>query len=210
MSNCVLNLVATEQKTALFDGIFRGLRRGGQAAISDIVSSTEVPERPRADPALWNGCSSGALQPFLAAIERAGFHSIHLVKRDASPGRSWKASRSCGDGRGLHGQARRVPRPRPGRQLPRPVKAVFDDDGHVLEWGVLTAVCTKSSSSTPAPLPSAAPQLRVSPAGGTLLADDGAVAPGSGCHTRALPEPVRLRGDMRARSLRTHTPSSAP
>ncbi|WP_219418772.1 methyltransferase domain-containing protein [Pseudonocardia nigra] len=97
MSNCVLNLVATEQKTALFDEIFRVLPRGGRAVISDIVSSTEVPQQLRADPKLWSGCISGALQEeaFLAAFERAGFHGIHLVKRDAPPGRWWRASSSA-------------------------------------------------------------------------------------------------------------------
>jgi len=59
MSNCVLNLVATEQKTALFDEIFRVLRRGGRAVISDIVSSTEVPEQLRADPNCGAAASPG-------------------------------------------------------------------------------------------------------------------------------------------------------
>ncbi|MGH3493612.1 MAG: methyltransferase domain-containing protein, partial [Sciscionella sp.] len=87
VSNCVLNLVATEDKAALFDEIFRVLRRGGRAVICDIVSAAEVPEHLRADPDLWSGCISGALQEeaFLAAFEWAGFHGLHLVKRDATP-----------------------------------------------------------------------------------------------------------------------------
>ncbi|MBN9098175.1 MAG: methyltransferase domain-containing protein [Pseudonocardia sp.] len=147
LSNCVLNLVATEQKTALFAEIFRVLRRGGRAVISDIVASTEVPEQLRADPELWSGCISGALQEeaFLAAFERAGFHGIHLVTRGSAPwqvveGIEFRAvtvvaykgkDGACRD----HGQA---------VIYPGPFKAVLDDDGHLLHRGVPSAVCAKT------------------------------------------------------------------
>lgn len=147
ISNCVLNLVATEQKTALFDEVFRVLRRGGRAVISDIVSSTAVPEHLRADPQLWSGCISGALQEeeFLAAFERAGFHGIHLVKRDSDPwqtveGIEFRAVTVVAY-KGKHGECRDH-----GQAViyPGPFKAVLDDDGHVLERGVPTAVCAKT------------------------------------------------------------------
>lgn len=147
ISNCVLNLVATEQKTALFDEIFRVLRRGGRAVISDIVASTEVPERLRADPELWSGCISGALQEeaFLAAFEQAGFHGIHLVKRDPTPwqvveGIEFRAVTVVAY-KGKHGECRDH-----GQAViyPGPFKAVLDDDGHVLHRGVPSAVCAKT------------------------------------------------------------------
>lgn len=147
VSNCVLNLVATEHKTALFDEIFRVLRRGGRAIISDIVSAVEVPAHLRADPELWSGCISGAFQEeaFLAAFERAGCYGVHLVRRDSAPWQvvegiefrsvtviAYKGKQgACRD----HGQA---------VIYAGPFKAVLDDDEHVFLRGVPTAVCAKS------------------------------------------------------------------
>jgi SAM-dependent methyltransferase len=70
VSNCVLNLVESEQKPKLFQEIFRVLKSGGRAVISDIVSDEEVPEAMRADAHLWSGCISGALteEGFLKAF----------------------------------------------------------------------------------------------------------------------------------------------
>ncbi|MGH3870296.1 MAG: methyltransferase domain-containing protein [Pseudonocardiaceae bacterium] len=147
VSNCVLNLVAPEHKQQLFAEIFRVLRRGGRAVISDIVSAVEVPPHLRADPQLWSGCVSGAFQEeaFLAAFEQAGFYGIHLVKRDSTPwqvveGIEFRAvtvvayqgkQGECRD----HGQA---------VIYPGPFKAVLDDDEHMFLRGVPTAVCAKS------------------------------------------------------------------
>lgn len=147
VSNCVLNLVATEHKDAMFDEVYRVLRRGGRAVISDVVSDVEVPEQLRADPELWSGCLSGAYQEeaFLAAFERAGFHAVRLDKRDPTPWRvvegiefrsvtviAYKGKKGeCRD----HGQA---------VIYKGPFKAVLDDDEHVFPRGVPTAVCAKS------------------------------------------------------------------
>lgn len=147
VSSCVLNLVATEHKDAMFGEIFRVLRRGGRAVISDIVSDVEVPAHLRADPQLWSGCISGAYQEeaFLAAFENAGFHGIEIVKRDSAPWRVVEGVEfrsmtvvaytgkqgECRD----HGQA----------VIYRgPFKAVLDDDEHVFSRGEPTAVCAKS------------------------------------------------------------------
>ena len=43
VSNCVLNLVDSVEKNTLFEEIFRVLRPGGRAVISDIVSDEPVP-----------------------------------------------------------------------------------------------------------------------------------------------------------------------
>ncbi len=147
VSNCVLNLVAPEHKQRLFSEVFRVLRRGGRAVISDIVSAVEVPEHLRADPELWSGCVAGAFQEeaFLAAFERAGFYGIHVVKRDSAAWQvvegiefravtvvAYKGKQGeCRD----HGQA---------VIYPGPFKAVLDDDEHLFLRGLPTAVCAKS------------------------------------------------------------------
>ncbi len=147
VSNCVLNLVASEHKRALFGEIHRVLRRGGRAVISDIVSDAEVPEAMRADPELWSGCVSGAFQEeaFLAAFEAAGFHGITLASRDAEP---WRVVE------GIEFRSVTVVAYK-GKQGPcfdhdqaviyrGPWRSVEDDDGHVLGRGTPTAVCAKT------------------------------------------------------------------
>lgn len=147
VSNCVLNLVEPESKTRLFDEIFRVLRLGGRAVISDIVSDEPVPDELQRDPELWSGCISGAMTEtaFLEAFERAGFYGIELVKRDAQP---WRT---------VHGIEFRAVTVRAfkGKQGPcferkqaviykGPFKEVIDDDGHRLRRGVRHAVCDKT------------------------------------------------------------------
>src|SRR5438552_3101841 len=90
VSSCVLNLVEPKSKRHLFDEIFRVLKKGGRAVISDIVSDEEVPEEMQQDPELWSGCISGAFteQGLLAAFERAGFYGIQILKRDLDPWRT--------------------------------------------------------------------------------------------------------------------------
>jgi SAM-dependent methyltransferase len=147
VSNCVLNLVEPRAKRQLFEEIFRVLRRGGRAVISDIVSDEEVPVELQHDPELWSGCISGALTEagFLAAFETAGFYGIRILKRDAAP---WQTVRGL-EFRSVTVEAFK------GKQGPcfdrnqaviykGPFKKVLDDDGHALERGQRTAVCDKT------------------------------------------------------------------
>ncbi|MGB0578516.1 MAG: methyltransferase domain-containing protein, partial [Limisphaerales bacterium] len=87
VSNCVLNLVEAREKRVLFGEIFRVLKKGGRAVISDIVADEDVTEEMQDDPILWSGCISGALREdeFLKAFEDAGFHGVRLLKRDDTP-----------------------------------------------------------------------------------------------------------------------------
>jgi SAM-dependent methyltransferase len=89
VSNCVLNLVRPQDRTQLFGEIFRVLRPGGRAAISDIVSDEDVPAHLQEDPQLWSGCVSGAYREdrFLRAFEEAGFHGLQIAHRQAAPWR---------------------------------------------------------------------------------------------------------------------------
>ena len=147
VSNCVLNLVDSRSKGPLFEEIFRVLRKGGRAVISDIVSDEASPEHLQNDPELWSGCISGALteEGFLQAFEQAGFHGIRLLKRDAEP---WQTVEGI-EFRSVTVEAFK------GKQGPclernqaviykGPFKEVLDDDGHRMERGGRYAVCDKT------------------------------------------------------------------
>jgi len=147
VSNCVLNLVDAGDKRRLFGEIFRVLRRGGRAVISDIVCDEPVPARLQEDPELWSGCISGALteEGFLEEFERAGFHGIRILERSREP---WRTVEGI-EFRSLTVEAFK------GKQGPchehlqavvyrGPFKEVLDDDGHRLVRGQRTAVCAKT------------------------------------------------------------------
>jgi len=147
VSNCVLNLVETGSKHSLFREIFRVLRLGGRAVISDIVCDEPVPEALQNDPELWSGCISGAMteEGFLRAFEEAGFYGIEILKWDDSP---WRTVQGI-EFRSMTLQACK------GKQGPcfernqaviyrGPFKEVLDDDGHRMERGSRYAVCDKT------------------------------------------------------------------
>ena len=147
VSNCVLNLVEGAQKKQLFSEIFRVLKKGGRAVISDIVSDEDVPKHLQNDPELWSGCISGAFteEGFLAAFEDAGFHGVRVLSRDAAPWRTVEGvefrSLTVEAFRGEHGPS-----------LERnhavvykgPFKEAHDDSGNVYPRGVRIAVSDKA------------------------------------------------------------------
>jgi len=147
VSNCVLNLIEPKSKRQLFDEIFRVLKKGGRAVISDIVSDEEVPEELQNDPELWSGCVSGALteEGFLAAFENAGFYGIQILKRDVDP---WRTVQ------GIEFRAVTIEafKGKQGECFERnqaviyrgPFKEVLDDDNHRMERGKRYAVCDKT------------------------------------------------------------------
>ena len=147
VSNCVLNLVESKSKGHLFKEIFRVLKKGGRAVISDIVSDEDVPEEMQNDPELWSGCIAGAFteEAFLAGFENAGFYGVQILKRDAGP---WRT---------VHGiEFRSVTieafKGKQGECFDRnqaviyrgPFKEVLDDDNHRMERGNRYAVCDKT------------------------------------------------------------------
>lgn len=87
VSNCVLNLVDSSAKTQLFREIYRVLKPGGRAVISDIVSNREATVEMQRDPELWSGCISGAMTEgtFLEAFKTAGLSRVALLNRDDKP-----------------------------------------------------------------------------------------------------------------------------
>jgi len=147
ISNCVLNLVDAKDRQQLFAELFRVLRRGGRAVISDIVSDEAVPAHLQNDPQLWSGCISGALveHDFLKAFEAAGFYGARIVVRQQEP-------RAVVEGIEFRSMTVEAFKGKEGACLDQhqaviyngPWKSVTDDDGHVLRRGVRTAVCGKT------------------------------------------------------------------
>lgn len=147
VSNCVLNLVLPERKRALFDEIFRVLRKGGRAVISDIVCDEDVPAELLRDPELWSGCIAGAFREdaFLKAFEDAGFHGIEILERGDAP---WQTV----NGIEFRSLTVRAYKGKQGACLEQgqaviykgPWKRVEDDDGHTYERGQRMAVCGKT------------------------------------------------------------------
>src|SRR6266853_3038989 len=147
VSNCVLNLVEPKSKQQLFEEIFRVLRKGGRAVISDIVSDEPVPDHLQSDPKLWSGCISGAFteEGFLQVFAEAGFYGMQILARDEQP---WRTIEGI-EFRSITVAAHK------GKQGPcfdrkqaviylGPFKEVLDDDGHRMERGRRYAVCDKT------------------------------------------------------------------
>jgi len=147
VSNCVLNLVAANAKRQLFEEIFRVLKRGGRAVISDIVADEPIPHEMQGDPDLWSGCISGALteEAFLQAFADAGFYGIEILSFGTEP---WQTVEGI-EFRSATIQAFK------GKQGPcyernqaviyqGPFREVLDDDGHRMQRGVRYAVCDKT------------------------------------------------------------------
>lgn len=147
VSNCVLNLVESKSKRQLFGEIFRVLKTGGRAVISDIVSDEAVPESMQNDPKLWSGCVSGAFteKDFLDAFADAGFYGIQILKFDDRP---WQTVEGI-EFRSVTVQAFKG---KQGACFERnqaviyvgPFAEVLDDDGHRMERGRRYAVCDKT------------------------------------------------------------------
>ncbi len=147
VSNCVLNLVRNEDRRQLFAEVFRVLKRGGRAIISDIVSDEDVPTSLQNNAELWSGCISGAFREdrFLDAFEAAGFYGLEIVNRQNE---AWAVV----DGIEFRSLTVRAWKGKEGPCLDRhqavvyngPWKTVTDDDGHKLFRGERMAVCDKT------------------------------------------------------------------
>lgn len=147
VSNCVLNLVRPEDRKRLFSELFRVLKVGGRAAISDIVSDETVPEHLQNNSDLWSGCISGAWREdeFLAEFAAAGFEGMHLAKRESEP---WQTV----EGIEFRSVTVVAYKPDPGPCLEQnqgviykgPFSKVEDDDGHVFYRGKSMAVCGRT------------------------------------------------------------------
>ncbi|ACK70649.1 Methyltransferase type 11 [Gloeothece citriformis PCC 7424] len=147
ISNCVLNLVRPQDKEQLFQEIYRVLKRGGRAIISDIVCDEDPSPEILNNPDLWSGCIAGAFREdlFLKMFEAAGFYGIEILKREDKP---WQVI----DGIEFRSLTVRAYKGKEGIGLERkqsiiykgPWKQVQDDDGHIFCRGERMAVCDKT------------------------------------------------------------------
>jgi len=194
VSNCVLNLVGTAEKSKLFAEMHRVLRRGGRAIISDIVCDEAPTERILADPDLWSGCISGAFREaeFLERFESAGFYGVEILERQAEP---WQVI----DGVEFRSLTVRAYKGKEGPCLDQdqavvyrgPWKQVVDDDGHVLRRGERMAVCGKTYHIYTDPSgPYAGDLIGIAPR--TPVPEE--AAPEFDCHRGAVRDPRRTKG----------------
>jgi arsenite methyltransferase len=147
VSNCVLNLVRPEDKQQLFTEIYRVLKRGGRAVISDIVCDEPPTEKILNDPDLWSGCIAGAFleDEFLEMFAQAGFYGIKILSRQSEP---WQTI----DGIEFRSLTVEAFKGKDGLCWEQnqaviyqgPWKEVLDDDGHTYIRGKRMAVCEKA------------------------------------------------------------------
>lgn len=147
VSNCVLNLVKPQDKVQLFQEMFRVLKPGGRAVISDVVCDEDPTPAILNDPELWSGCISGAFREdrFLEMFGETGFYGMEILNRQQKPWhvidgiefqsmtvRAYKGK----EGAGWEGKQAVV--------YKGPWSRVTDDDGHTYQRGKRMAVCKKT------------------------------------------------------------------
>lgn len=83
-SNCVINL--SPDKNQVFNEAFRVLKTGGRLAISDIVTTAELPEEIKGDLDSLASCISGAstVDEVKNMLEKSGFIDIVVEPKDES------------------------------------------------------------------------------------------------------------------------------
>lgn len=84
ISNCVVNLVPEADKPLVFNEMYRILKPGGRVALSDILAKKPLPEKLRANMALYVGCVSGAslVAQYEKYLKEAGFSAESLLIKD--------------------------------------------------------------------------------------------------------------------------------
>lgn len=83
ISNCTIN--HSSDKQAVWNEIFRILKKGGRFVVSDIYASAPVPEEYRNDPEAVSECWAGSVtrSEYLEQLENAGFASINIIEESA-------------------------------------------------------------------------------------------------------------------------------
>ncbi len=80
ISNCTLN--HAEDKQAVWDEIYRILKKGGRFVVSDIYATIPIAEEYRTDPIAIAECWAGAVtrNEYMQQLENAGFASVEIIE----------------------------------------------------------------------------------------------------------------------------------
>ena len=84
ISNCTIN--HSSDKQAVWNEVFRILRKEGRFVVSDIYSVNPIPEEYRNDPVAVSECWAGSVtrDEYLDQLQKAGFSSMHDHRRIGS------------------------------------------------------------------------------------------------------------------------------
>jgi ubiquinone/menaquinone biosynthesis C-methylase UbiE len=80
ISNCTINHAS--DKDAVWNEIFRILKKGGRFVVSDIYATSPVPEEYRNDPVAVSECWAGSVtrEEYLDTLSKAGFQSVTIFE----------------------------------------------------------------------------------------------------------------------------------
>ncbi len=83
ISNCTLNHAADKQ--AVWNEIYRILKKGGRFVISDIYATIAIAEEYRNDPVAVAECWAGSVTraEYMGHLEKAGFASVEIIEESA-------------------------------------------------------------------------------------------------------------------------------
>ena len=83
ISNCTIN--HSSDKQAVWNEVFRILRKGGRFVVSDIYSVNPIPEEYRNDPVAVSECWAGSVtrNEYLEQLRKAGFSSLQVIEESA-------------------------------------------------------------------------------------------------------------------------------
>lgn len=80
ISNCTINHAS--DKEAVWSEIYRILKRGGRFVVSDIYSTSPIPENFRNDPVAVSECWAGAVtrEEYLDTLREKGFTNVNIIE----------------------------------------------------------------------------------------------------------------------------------
>jgi len=80
ISNCTINHASDKQ--AVWNEIFRILKKGGRFVVSDIYSTSPVPDKYKNDPEAVAECWAGSVtrDEYLSQLENAGFTKVSILE----------------------------------------------------------------------------------------------------------------------------------